>query len=172
MILKLSDLLDGALRGAGLEATSIIWRIAENWADIVGPRVAARAAPIRLRRDELTLSAPDAVWRQELTLLGPEIAAKINQNIGKNVVRRIRLVSGPMASPDTTGRRRRLRSRGSGTPPTEALPAPPRPSGSPTAEGPEGIAAALEALAATRSTRLADDRAARALERGRRRPRR
>ena len=94
MIIRLSELLEGALAGAGLEGTSVIWRIAESWAEVVGPRVATRAAPTRLRRGELTIAAPDAVWRQELTLLGPEIAAKVNQKIGKNVVERVRLVAG------------------------------------------------------------------------------
>ncbi len=174
MIPRIADVLGRALEGAGLEATSIIWQIAESWTEIVGPRVAARAAPVRLRRGELTLSAPDAVWRQELTLLGPEIAHKVNQNVGKDVVQRVRLVSGPARSPEPADRRRRLRVRNTtgGSHEPRGAPAATRasPKGAPTTPPATGVAAALEALAEARSTRLADDR--RALDQRRARTRR
>lgn len=170
MIPRLSELLDKALKGAGLESTSVIWQIAECWAEIVGPRIAARAAPVRLRGGELTLSAPDAVWRQELTLLGPEVAEKVNQKIGKEVVRRIRLVSGEVRSPEPARRRRRIRVPGTIGAPVEGA-TPPRRLTPETA--PSGVAAALEALAAARTDRLgADHRALQARQRPRRsRPR-
>ncbi len=157
MIIRIADLLGGTLKGAGLEATSLIWQIAENWAEIVGPRVAARAAPIRLRRNELILSAPEAVWRQELTLLGPEIAHKVNQKIGKEVVRRVRLVSGPARSPEPAKRRRRLRVRTATPPPAGPEKARIRPDSQAASTG---LAAALEALAEARSSRLASDQLA------------
>ena len=153
MIQKVGDLLSGALRGAGLEATSLIWQIAESWADIVGPRVAKHAAPTRLSGDELTLAAPDAVWRQELTLLGPDIAAKVNNKIKGAHVARIRLVSGPARSPGEPRRgRRRLRSS------TPLVPQPP-PNGPKPETG--SVAAALEALAHARAFRLEEDDRAR-----------
>lgn len=166
MIPRLSDLLGGALKGAGLESTSVIWQIAESWTEIVGPRIAARAAPVRLRGGELTLSAPDAVWRQELTLLGPEVAAKVNQKLGREAIARIRLVSGEVRSPEPARRRRRLRVPNTTGAPSDGPGAPRRPR--PTT-APSSVAAALEALASARADRLGADR--RALQ-ARHRPRR
>jgi hypothetical protein len=158
MISRLSDVLDGALRASGLEATSLIWQIAEGWEEIVGPRVAARAAPTRLRNGELLVAAPDAVWRQELTLLGPQIAAGVNRRVGKDVVERIRLVAGPARPPAPARRRRRLRPSGPSVPPArEATPTPADRVGDPPRAA--SVAAALEALSRARSERLTADRA-------------
>lgn len=156
MIQRLSELLGGALEGAGLEATSVIWQIAESWAEIVGPRVAGHAAPTRLRGGELTLSAPEAVWRQELTLLGPEIVAHVNQKVGYEAVRRIRLVSGPLRGPAATRRRRRLPAAALGGSPASTPEL-----ASPAAAARPGVAAAIESLARTRAGRLEADRGGR-----------
>lgn len=156
MIPRLADLLDGALKGAGLESTSVIWQIAERWNEIVGPRIAERAAPVRLRKGELTLSAPDAVWRQELTLLGPEITERVNRNIGDKTVTRVRLISGPLRSPEPSRRRRRIRSKAPREDAEAAIPTPRRPLAPPSSP----VAAALESLAGTRADRLESDRRA------------
>lgn len=163
MIPRVSHFLASVLRGAGLESTSVIWRISESWDEIVGPRVAAHATPVRLRSKELTLSAPDAVWRQELTLLGPEIREIVNQKIGEDVVERVRLVSGSLRSPTAPRTRRRIRiprvstsaASDVATPEMHARSTPPQ------------VAEALEALSLARSNRLREDRAA--LEAARRR---
>lgn len=166
MILRLSELLDPALKGAGLEATSTIWRIAESWAEIVGPRIARRAAPVRIRGDELVLAAPDAVWRQELTLLGPDIADRVNRNLGRPLVRRVRLISGDTRDPESPRRRRRrLRVR---SPQPAGAPAPATPSTDAAPSPPTDLAAALRALAAARERRIEADRLAPRRRRGRR----
>ena len=94
MIQRITELLESALAEAGLEATTDIWRIAESWTSIVGERIAKHATPSRLARGELVVAVPEAVWRQELSLLAPEITARVNQQLGKQAVERIRLVAG------------------------------------------------------------------------------
>jgi hypothetical protein len=151
---RVGDLLHAVLSEAGLETTADIWRISEIWSDAVGSRIAVHAAPLRLVRGELVVAAPLAVWRQELALLGPEIAANVNLRLGKPVVERVRLVAAQLTPPDLPrATRRRLRE-----PATESsrsdpwLPARP-------AVGKE-LATALEALHRARNARLAEDRAA------------
>ena len=162
MILRIADLLDGALRGAGLEATSTIWKIAEAWPQIVGPRIATHATPVRLRRGELTLAAPEATWRQELALLGPEIAASVNKKIKGAAVERIRLTSAPLPLPSRR-HRRRLRPPAAGSTHVSAAEL-----AEPAAEARPAVAAAIGALADTRARRLRAD-GARPLDRRRRR---
>src|SRR5262252_1428162 len=101
---SLADILSGALEQVGLETTSDVWRIADAWEAMVGGRIARRATPIELRRDELVLAVPDAVWRQELSYLGPEIVARVNEMLGAPRVARLRLASAaprPIEEPST-----------------------------------------------------------------------
>src|SRR5690606_25783945 len=111
MIPKLRELLAGALAAAGLESTTDVWRLAEAWPAALGPHIAKRATPLRLVRGELVVAVADAVWRQELALLAPQVAAKLNGAVGREVVQRIRFVGGDAASPleeRHPGERRRL----------------------------------------------------------------
>lgn len=158
MIPILRELLRGALGAAGLETTSDVWQLAEVWATALGPQIAARATPVRLVRGELVIAVPEAVWRQELQLLAPQIAAKLNQAVRREVVQRVRLVGGDATAPDpTTGRdrpRRRLPQLSSAALPGARSPEAPR-GGGPETEG--EIGHALRSLAAKRAERIVAD---------------
>ena len=158
MIPILRELLRGALGAAGLETTSDVWQLAEVWAAALGPQIAARATPVRLVRGELVIAVPEAVWRQELQLLAPQIAAKLNQAVRREVVQRVRLVGGDATAPDPTmGRdrpRRRLPQLSSAALPGARSPEAPR-GGSPETEG--EIGHALRSLAAKRAERIVAD---------------
>lgn len=158
MIFKLRELMRDALGAAGLSTASDVWQLAEIWSTALGPQIAARANPVRLVRGELVVAVAEAVWRQELQLLAPQIIAQLNQAIGRDVVQRIRLVGGDAVAPDPSGVRERPRRRLPqlssaslpGTPP-------PRPShGDPTELDGE-IGRALRSLAAKRAERIVAD---------------
>lgn len=100
VISPLRDLLRGALERAGVETASDLWQVGDAWEKAVGPTVAAHAQPAGLVRGELLVASPDAVWRQELTLLTPDIKQKVNAALGRAVVDRVRIVSGTVAAPD------------------------------------------------------------------------
>ncbi|HYC23834.1 MAG TPA: DUF721 domain-containing protein [Candidatus Bathyarchaeia archaeon] len=87
-----AEILDAALRAAGLRRASDLWAVHRVWAEVVGPRIERRATPIALARGELVVAVADAVWRQELALLAPEIADGVNRAVGTPLVQRIRLV--------------------------------------------------------------------------------
>jgi predicted nucleic acid-binding Zn ribbon protein len=56
------------------------------WPDIVGPRIAERAKPVRLRRGRLVVECVDAVWRTELKFLTPELLEQIRRVVGEGLV--------------------------------------------------------------------------------------
>ena len=146
MISHLRHLLSPALRAANLDVADEMWRIGEVWPAALGERIGSRATPLRLTRGELLVSVPDAVWRQELSLLAPEIVARLNERLAAPVVQRIRLVGASgSAPPPPRAERRRLRSD---DPPTITPRA--------TAEGAVGMA--LRSLWESRARRLARDR--------------
>lgn len=60
-----------------------------DWALIVGPAVAAMAAPLKLSGTTLTLAAPGPA-ALELQMMAPELIARINGHAGKVLVERLR----------------------------------------------------------------------------------
>lgn len=67
------------------------------WWQAVGPRIAERARPVRLVRDELTIRAASATWAQELSFLAPTIIERL-QKFGFGVAR-LRFFVGPVDPP-------------------------------------------------------------------------
>jgi hypothetical protein len=149
MIFGLREILAPALAAAGLDATAETWRIGEVWPEALGERIGSRAVPLRLTGGELLVSVPDAVWRQELSLLAPEIVARLNAKLGEPIVQRLRLI-GAAGAPEPRADRpaRRLRA-----------PAPSADAAPPDAGG--DIGAALAGLWNARARRLARDGARR-----------
>lgn len=111
MISRLRDVMRGALGAAGLETATDVWLLAETWAAALGPQIAQRATPVRLVRGELVVAVAEAVWRQELSLLAPQIAAKLNRALGRDVVQRLRFVGADATAPDPAPSRDRPRRR-------------------------------------------------------------
>jgi predicted nucleic acid-binding Zn ribbon protein len=65
------------------------------WPDAVGEVVAAQAGPTGERDGVLTVTCASAVWAQELDLMGPELAQRINAALGSEAVRSLRCSSAP-----------------------------------------------------------------------------
>lgn len=158
MILPLRELMREALGSAGLSTAGDVWQLAEVWRSALGAQIAARATPLRLVRGELLIAVAEAVWRQELQLLAPQIAAKLNHALGREVVQRIRLVGGDAATPDPGAARERPRRRlpqlSSASPPGATAAYAPR-GGEADLEG--EIGRALRSLAAKRAERIVAD---------------
>ena len=62
------------------------WKV---WGEVVGPQIALRARPTRIREDILEVSVDHPVWMQQLHLLKPDILARLNQRLGGEVFRDI-----------------------------------------------------------------------------------
>jgi predicted nucleic acid-binding Zn ribbon protein len=81
-----------ALAGALAPQTPLA-RVQSAWADAAGPAVAGRAHPRAVRGGVVTVACREAVWAQELELLGPHIAARLNAALGEEIVQRLRCVT-------------------------------------------------------------------------------
>jgi hypothetical protein len=147
MFSHLRQLLSPALRAANLDVADETWRIGEVWPAALGERIGSRAIPLRLTRGELLVSVPDAVWRQELSLLAPEIVARLNERLGSPVVQRLRLVGSSSGTPPPRAERRRLRTDGA-LPSTQSAPV----------DATGAVGDALRGLWESRARRLARDR--------------
>lgn len=81
-----------------------------RWAELVGADVAAHCRPERLEGAELTVVAESTAWATQLRALAPTLLARLAQQVGSDVVQRIR-VHGP-STPSWRHGARRILGRG------------------------------------------------------------
>ena len=94
----------------GWERPAAEARVIGDWQSLVGADVAAKCTPVGLRDGELTLQAQSTAWATQLRLLAPKLLGRIVDELGPDVVKRIR-VHGPAAP---SWKRGRLSVRGRG----------------------------------------------------------
>ena len=75
---------------ASLAPATTLARVQEVWDRVVGPAVAAAARPASERGGVLTVICEAAVWAQELDLMGPELIARLNAELGADALRSLR----------------------------------------------------------------------------------
>ncbi len=90
------DVLAGYVSERGWQAPLNSARVFSDWASIVGPDVAAHCAPATLRDGELTVRAQSTAWATQLRLLSGSMLARLVDELGADVVRRI-VITGPTA---------------------------------------------------------------------------
>jgi predicted nucleic acid-binding Zn ribbon protein len=71
--------------------------VQRQWPATAGARVAAEAEPIREREGEVVVACRSSVWANELDLLAPDLADRLNDALeavsGRRPVRRLRFVT-------------------------------------------------------------------------------
>ena len=93
---KLSRTLERLLSDAGLPAVASQVSLVRSWERIAGPLLAGKTSPSRLRNGILTVHVPSASWAQELQLAKPVLLERIGAFLGKETVRDIRFLVGPV----------------------------------------------------------------------------
>jgi predicted nucleic acid-binding Zn ribbon protein len=84
--------IDAMLRKFGIDNAIAQNNALNIWNDVVGESVAKNAKPDRVEHGVLVVKVSSPTWRQELYLKKKEIIEKINQAIGKKVIRDIRFI--------------------------------------------------------------------------------
>lgn len=79
----------------GLAPPGTLAQVQAVWSDTVGPAVAERAEPVAERDGVLTVACREAVWAQELELMGPELAEQLNAALGRSALTRVRCRATP-----------------------------------------------------------------------------
>jgi hypothetical protein len=73
----------------GLDRKLREYRAWELWDEVVGPQIAARARPAKLRDGVLEVVVDQAVWMQQLQLMKPKILSSLNARLGEVLIRDI-----------------------------------------------------------------------------------
>lgn len=101
-----SELLTASLHGKPAGKRLEEGRIWLVWDAAVGPQIAGKARPVGFRDGVLTVAVTSAPWMQQLAFLKPSMMDKINQRLGRELVRDIYLKAGttPLPSPQSQPR--------------------------------------------------------------------
>ncbi len=92
--LAVGDLLSAVFNGTPAEkrlGEGKIWLV---WEAAVGRQIADKAYPASFRDGTLTVAVASAPWMQQLTFLKKQIIQKVNERLGRELVRDIYLKAG------------------------------------------------------------------------------
>jgi predicted nucleic acid-binding Zn ribbon protein len=93
-----SDLLSAMLRGTPAEKRLQEGKVWLVWEDAVGSRIALHAAPSGFRDGTLTVTVDSAPWMQQLSFLKRELIAKVNDELGHELVKDLYFKAGRIAA--------------------------------------------------------------------------
>jgi predicted nucleic acid-binding Zn ribbon protein len=92
---RVAEVLEGYLRSAGLSQRVGLASVVEAWPELVGPRIAHAAVADSVSADAtLFVRVPSSAWRQELSLMAPEILELVNRGRKDGRIARIRWLVG------------------------------------------------------------------------------
>jgi len=87
-------LVDKLLKGLGLDDRLQQYRALIIWETVVGPQIAARTRPVRIREGVLEVNVDQPTWMQQLQLMKPKILAQLNGELGKATIKDLYLKRG------------------------------------------------------------------------------
>ena len=104
---KLGEALAGFLKSAGLADRLGQADVVNAWPALVGERIAHAATPESVTSDgTMFVRVASSAWRQELSLMTPEVLALINTGRAAGRIKRIRWLVGTETPADALTRRR------------------------------------------------------------------
>jgi hypothetical protein len=93
---KLSSTIERILNDRGWGAKLKEYRVFSLWQKAVGPGIARHSQPASIRGRRLTVMVDSSAWMQQLSLLKPEIIAKVNSRLGPDGIESITLKLGEL----------------------------------------------------------------------------
>jgi len=92
---KVADILAGVLKSAGVADRVGQAAVVAAWSDLVGERIAGAAVPEAVAADgTLFVRVKSSAWRQELSLMTPEVLSLLNADRPTGRIKRIRWLLG------------------------------------------------------------------------------
>ncbi|MCO6466643.1 MAG: DUF721 domain-containing protein [Bradyrhizobiaceae bacterium] len=88
----LTDLLSGVVKQYGLESALLREQLPRIWAQVVGKRVATISTVRSFDGGVLRIHISEPTWRMELTLRKEELRLQMNERIGNDAIKELRLM--------------------------------------------------------------------------------
>jgi predicted nucleic acid-binding Zn ribbon protein len=83
---------------AQLQPHTLLAEVQRVWPAAAG-RFAEVATPFAERDGTITVACPQAVWAQELDLMAERVVGRLNEELGRAAVRRLRVQARPVPLP-------------------------------------------------------------------------
>ena len=90
----LAAAIGGLLSDQGWKERAAVGSVFSNWAQIVGPDLAAHTRPDGFADGELVIAADSTAWATQVRLLASMLVRRLNSELGAGTVRRVK-VRGP-----------------------------------------------------------------------------
>ncbi len=103
---KVDRTVEKLLDALGLGTVAVQARLAKSWEEIVGPLLAAKSCPAKLKAGVLTICAVSPAWAQELSLCRGTVLERIDAVLGPGKVREVRVGVGPVPADEGEAARR------------------------------------------------------------------
>ena len=91
-----SSLLEGVLEELGVAGKVRECQALLAWESVAGPQLAQHARAVKVHRGRLQLAVPSAVWRTHLSFSKQLLVERINQRLGRRVIRDLVFVNRPI----------------------------------------------------------------------------
>ena len=82
------------VRDLGLEEQVLGWRAVDDWANVVGPRIASHSRAIAFRGGTLHVEVEGSAWMQELAYLKRDMMRRLNRALERELVHELRFSVG------------------------------------------------------------------------------
>jgi predicted nucleic acid-binding Zn ribbon protein len=79
---------------ARLEPVTALAAVQRAWPEAVGPAIAAESEVVAERAGVVTVACRSAVWAQELALMAPDLAGRLNAALGAERVTELKVTGG------------------------------------------------------------------------------
>ena len=86
---SISDILERLTKKLGIEKKMQEQNLLLVWDEVVGKQICRHARPANIRRGRLTVKVENSGYIQQYSFLKEEIKKKLNEKLGKNLVREI-----------------------------------------------------------------------------------
>ena len=90
--MKVSDLMRVIIRQNGLETPLLQRRLLEAWDSVAGELIARYTTEKYIRNQDLCVHIENPALRSEISMMKTELIAKLNNAVGGQVIRDIRLI--------------------------------------------------------------------------------
>ena len=89
---SLQFVLSRLFKRLGLDDELQGWKAVEDWANVVGPRVARHTRAVAFEQGVLRVEVEGSAWMHELGYLKQDLVKAVNRELGTDRVRDIRFV--------------------------------------------------------------------------------
>ena len=89
---ELKAILDSVLKNAGIDKAVLQNKSLILWDEVVGDKIAEHTSAQDVKHGTLRVRVATPVWRNELALRKKEILKKLNNRLGKKVIKDIKWV--------------------------------------------------------------------------------